>query len=75
MQTGDEMKRKSLAVNLDLALKVGEWNLKGLELLDKGHRKKFGVPSPTQVHTTPIPGKVKNYNVLTNSVIIRNIEA
>lgn len=48
----------NLAKNLECALKVGEINLKGMSLLDRGHRKRFGVPSPTKVSTSPKPGKV-----------------
>lgn len=55
---GDAKERHSLDTTLGWALKVGEFNLKGMSLLDKGHRKRFGVPTPTQVSTTPVPGKV-----------------
>ena len=55
---GSEADRKDLEKNLALALKVGENNLKGMALLDKGHRAKFGTPTPTNVKMTPVPGKV-----------------
>jgi hydroxylamine reductase (hybrid-cluster protein) len=55
---GDSTQRHDLETNLGWALKVGEYNLKGMSLLDKGHRKRFGVPTPTQVMTSPVPGKV-----------------
>lgn len=55
---GDAKERHSLDATLGWALKVGEFNLKGMNLLDAGHRKRFGVPTPTQVTTTPVPGKV-----------------
>lgn len=58
---GPEEERKDLGKNLALALRVGEFNLKGLALLDSGHREKFGIPSPTNVRTTPVPGKVDTY--------------
>ncbi|CAH1802338.1 unnamed protein product [Owenia fusiformis] len=54
---GPEDMRHDLAHNLGLALKVGEMNLKGLELLDKGHKLKFGNPTPHEVSTAPVPGK------------------
>lgn len=40
-----------------LALKVGEMNLRGMELLDAGHTETFGHPVPTHVPLTPRPGK------------------
>ena len=55
---GDKSERHSLTANLQVALKVGETNLRVLELLDRGHRRQFGVPSPTKLHTLPKPGKV-----------------
>ena len=42
---------------LDTCLKIGEMNLKVMELLDAGHNDGFGHPEPTQVRTTPIKGK------------------
>lgn len=54
---GDQTERHDLGVNLNWALKVGENNLKGMALLDKGHCQRFGKPVPTQVSTTPLPGK------------------
>ena len=55
---GPESERHDLETTWQWALKVGENNLKGLSLLDKAHQKRFGVPTPTQVSTTPVPGKV-----------------
>jgi hydroxylamine reductase (hybrid-cluster protein) len=55
---GDAEQRHDLEATLGWALKVGEFNLKGMSLLDKGHRKRFGVPTPVQVRTTPVTGKV-----------------
>ncbi len=55
---GSEEERHDLGVNLALALKVGEWNLVGLKLLDEGHGKKYGAPVPTDVKCGPSPGKV-----------------
>ena len=42
---------------LDTCLKIGEMNLKVMELLDAGHRDNFGTPEPTQVRVTPVKGK------------------
>jgi len=42
---------------LELALKVGEVNLKVMELLDKAHTSSYGHPEPTSVRITPIKGK------------------
>ena len=39
------------------ALKVGELNLKVMELLDAAHTARFGDPVPTPVRVTPIKGK------------------
>ena len=39
------------------ALKVGELNLKVMELLDKANTDAYGHPEPTVVRTTPIKGK------------------
>ena len=42
---------------LGLALRVGEVNLKVMEMLDAAHTETFGHPEPTQVRVTPIKGK------------------
>lgn len=42
---------------LNMALKVGEINLKVMELLDKAHNETFGAPVPTPVRITPVKGK------------------
>ncbi len=39
------------------ALKVGELNLKVMELLDKANTDAYGHPEPTQVCVTPVAGK------------------
>lgn len=61
---GPELERHDLDATFQWALKVGEHNLKGLALLDKAHRKCFGAPVPTEVPTTPIPGKVNTVVLL-----------
>ncbi len=49
------MDRDDLSLNdwVNLALKVGEANLKAMELLDKGHTNTYGHPLPTQVPLNP----------------------
>jgi len=42
---------------LGTALKVGEANLRAMELLDAAHTGTYGHPSPTQVRITPVKGK------------------
>jgi hydroxylamine reductase len=42
---------------LGMALRVGEVNLKVMELLDTGHTETLGHPEPTSVRTTPVKGK------------------
>jgi len=42
---------------LGMALRVGEVNLKVMELLDAAHTSTFGHPVPTPVRVTPIAGK------------------
>lgn len=48
---------QDIEVLLATALKVGELNLKVMELLDAGGTGMFGHPVPTPVRTTPIKGK------------------
>ena len=55
---GDETERRDLGANLGLALKVGEVNIRVMELLDKGHCTRFGSPEPTAVSLIPTEGKV-----------------
>ncbi|KAL4223876.1 hypothetical protein ACF0H5_017340 [Mactra antiquata] len=57
LETGDEADRHDLGINLQKALDVGTTNLRVMELLDRGHRKMFGIPTPTNVCTTPKEGK------------------
>ncbi|XP_045171655.2 hydroxylamine reductase-like [Mercenaria mercenaria] len=49
--------RFDLGLNLQMALDVGATNLRVMELLDKGHRRILGTPTPTDVCTTPKEGK------------------
>ncbi|MDJ0510868.1 MAG: hydroxylamine reductase [Crocosphaera sp.] len=51
--------RHNLSLNdwVNLALKVGEANLKAMELLDKGHTNRYGHPTPTKVPLNPKKGK------------------
>ena len=39
------------------ALKIGELNLRAMELLEKSHISLFGTPEPSAVRTTPVAGK------------------
>ncbi|WAR01832.1 HCP-like protein [Mya arenaria] len=55
--SGPDDRRHDLGANLEMALKVGEVNMRVLELLDRGHRRQFGTPKPTTVSTQPISGK------------------
>ncbi|KAH3891569.1 hydroxylamine reductase-like [Dreissena polymorpha] len=55
--SADPDEQHDLGANLKLALKVGETNLRVMELLDKGHRRMFGVPEPAEISTKPVPGK------------------
>jgi len=58
IESGETTERHDLQKNLEVALKVGETNYRVMELLDLGHRRILGVPSPTQVNARPVPGKV-----------------
>ncbi len=40
-----------------MALRVGELNLRAMELLDAGNTGTYGHPEPTEVRTTPVAGK------------------
>lgn len=42
---------------LTTALKVGEYNLRVMELLDRAHTTTYGHPVPTPVRVTPVKGK------------------
>ena len=55
---GPEAERHDVEANLNMALRVGEWNLTGMKLLDEGHGKTYGAPEPTDVKCGPSPGKV-----------------
>lgn len=50
----DDQKLEELVA---LALKVGEVNLKVMELLDKANTQSYGNPVPTKVRVTPVKGK------------------
>ncbi|NJK99405.1 MAG: hydroxylamine reductase [Spirulinaceae cyanobacterium SM2_1_0] len=61
----------TLADWVDLALKVGEINLRSMELLDTGHTQAYGHPVPTSVPLNPRPGKA----ILVSGHDIRQLEA
>ncbi|MFH1222747.1 MAG: hydroxylamine reductase [Pseudomonadota bacterium] len=46
-----------LGACLAMVLKVGEVNLKVMEMLDRGNTGKYGHPTPTKVRITPVKGK------------------
>ena len=46
-----------LGTMLELVLECGKVNLRVMELLDEGHRERFGVPSPTEVYEGTKAGK------------------
>ncbi len=58
-ETLDYLTRKPTDANelLGRALKVGEINLKAMELLDAANTGTYGHPEPTQVRVTPVKGK------------------
>ncbi len=58
---------------LGLALRVGEWNMKAMELLDSANTSAFGHPTPTAVRITPRRGKailVSGHDLLDLSVLL-----
>ncbi|WP_013323485.1 hydroxylamine reductase [Gloeothece verrucosa] len=56
---------------INLALKVGEINLRAMELLDAGHTETYGHPTPTPVPLNPRKGKC----ILVSGHDIRQLEA
>ena len=56
---------------LDLALEVGQVNLRAMELLDAGHTETYGHPTPTEVPLHPKLGKA----LLVSGHDIRQLEA
>lgn len=58
-KTLDFLTRESFTLEelLNMALKVGEYNLKVMELLDRAHTTTYGHPVPTPVRVTPVRGK------------------
>jgi hydroxylamine reductase len=60
-----------------MALKVGELNLKVMELLDKANTDAYGHPVPTAVRTTPIKGKcilVSGHDLKDLAVLLKQTE-
>ncbi|MGQ9524640.1 MAG: hydroxylamine reductase [Armatimonadota bacterium] len=47
----------SLDELVQMALRVGQLNLRAMELLDAGNTESFGHPEPTAVRVTPVRGK------------------
>lgn len=58
-QTLTDIDRQELTLGdwVAIALKVGEMNLRAMELLDQGHTSIYGHPTPTPVPLTPKAGK------------------
>ena len=56
---------------VNLALKVGEINLRAMELLDAGHTSNYGHPTPTTVPLNSRPGKA----ILVSGHDIKQLEA
>lgn len=56
---------------VNLALKVGEANLRAMELLDAGHTSTYGHPTPTAVPLNPRDGKA----ILVSGHDIKQLEA
>lgn len=50
--------RHDLNKTLAMALKVGEVNIRVMEMLDGGHCTRFGSPEPSKVSLIPQEGKV-----------------
>ncbi|XP_060588492.1 hydroxylamine reductase-like, partial [Ruditapes philippinarum] len=57
LESASQADKFDLGLNLKLALDVGATNMRVMELLDKGHRRLLGVPTPTNVLSTPKEGK------------------
>ncbi len=58
-------------------MKVGELNLKVMELLDAGHNERLGRPEPTQVRVTPKAGKciaVSGHDMLDLKMLLEQTE-
>lgn len=53
-----------------MALKVGEVNLRVMELLDKANTETYGHPEPTKVRVTPVKGKA----ILVSGHDLRDLE-
>ncbi|WP_013323882.1 hydroxylamine reductase [Gloeothece verrucosa] len=58
-QTLTNLGRQDLNLNqwLEIALKVGEINLRAMQILDQANTNYYGHPVPTSVPLNPIPGK------------------
>ncbi len=61
----------SLDEALAMSLKVGEVNVRAMQMLDKANTAAYGHPSPTKVRVTPIVGKA----ILVSGHDLRDLEA
>eukprot|EP01084_Bolivina_argentea_P218083 370155_1 len=68
---------KDLQFWIDLNMRVGATNVKIMEMLDKAHNVLYGEPEPTEVSSTPLPGKcvlVSGHDVLDVKRILDQID-
>lgn len=65
------VEKQSVSELVGLALEVGGANVRTMEILNEGHKARFGVPEPTQVSTVPEPGKC----ILVSGHDINDLEA
>lgn len=67
----------NLNEHIEMALKVGSATVKVMELLDRAHTDKLGVPSPVQVSNDKIEGKcilVTGHNLLALEELLKQTE-
>jgi hydroxylamine reductase len=71
-QAFDSIQNGNLGANelLDLAMKVGQMNLRVMGLLEEGGTGRYGNPVPTQVRVTPVKGKC----ILVSGHDLRDVE-
>lgn len=67
----------NLEEHLNMALKVGSATVKVMELLDKAHTQRLGIPQPTQVTNNKIEGKcilVTGHNLFALEELLKQTE-
>jgi len=75
----DRLFRENITVDemLALNLKIGEINLRVMELLDEANTETYGHPEPTKVRVTPVAGKailVSGHDLLDLETLLRQTE-